>query len=147
VSIVRIVVLFAIVSAPLTFAIPAASGASLCTVSNVSALAFETIADADHPYDARASFVLTCARTQTTTILLLYSHHMKGARGEDLNYDLYSSSNHAAIWGSGGDGAPVSQTVAGGHPTTIYIYARIESNQRAAAGHFTDAIEIEALPF
>ncbi len=129
-------------------ALPAiALGSPVCGISNATSLAFGTISDPDGPQDARASFVVTCTRTQTTTISLVYSHRLNGgAGGRELTYDLYSSANHAAVWGSGGDGAPIEQTFAAGRPTTVYVYARIPPHQQAVAGRFDDSIEIVTMP-
>jgi len=70
---------------------------------------------------------------------------MNGVRGEDLIYELYATTNHAAIWGSGADGAPVSETFVAGQPTTIYVFARVEAGQRPSSGRFTDDVVIQVL--
>jgi spore coat protein U-like protein len=131
------------------FGAPRASFAAPdCFVSNLTPLAFGTISAADQPQDGRASFVVNCSRARTVTISLLYSHHMKnGMRSADLVYDLYSTPNHASVWGSGSDGESVVQTVPAGRPVTIFIYARIPAGQRPLAGEFTDNIEIQTQAF
>ena len=117
-----------------------------CTISNATPLSFDAI-NTRNTSDGRASFVVTCPRTQATTISLIYSHHMKtGIPGAGLSYDLYATPNHAAIWGDGADGAPVSQTFSGGSPTILYIYARIPAHQQSDAGQFSDNIEIMTMP-
>jgi spore coat protein U-like protein len=129
-----------------------ATGPSLagpvCSISNETALSFGTIYNPKLPQDGRASFVVVCARTQTVTISLLYSHRMRSAtRGAELSYDLYSSAGRSSIWGAGGDGPSVSQTIVRGTPTTFSIYARIPAGQLPAAGDFTDTIEIVPMAF
>jgi spore coat protein U-like protein len=59
---------------------------------------------------------------------------------------LFTTSAHTTIWGDGGDGITVPMTFAAGHPTTMYIYARIPANQRPAAGQYHENIEILTMP-
>jgi spore coat protein U-like protein len=122
-------------------------GTPLCSISNATPLIFDTKYDGERPDDGRASFVVTCASTHTTSISLLYSHRMtSGTKGSDLLYDLYATPDHSSIWGSGGDGATVAVTFSGGRPATMYIYARIPAHQHPVPGHFTDSIEIVTVP-
>jgi len=119
----------------------------LCMLSNATPLTFDSKYEADRPDDGRASFVVTCARTQTLLISLLYSHQMKsGTRGPDLTYDLYATPDHSSIWGSGGDGATVLQTFAAGRPTIVYIYARIPAHQQPTPGQLSDSVGIMTMP-
>ncbi len=147
---IRIRLLFltaaAIVGLLTTSALPSVAR-PLCVVSSTTPLTFDTIFDESRPQDGRSSFSVTCSRTQTTMISLLYSHRMKGSgRGADLVYDLFATADRSSIWGSGGDGAPVTETFPAGIPTTIYIYARIPAHQQSAAGEFTDSIDIVTTP-
>jgi spore coat protein U-like protein len=123
-------------------------GAQVCTISNATPLTFDPIYDGRRAYDGRASFTITCASTQTTMISLVYSHRMRsGTRGADITYDLYATPDHSTIWGSGGDGAIVTQTFPAGRPTTVFVYARIPPHQQPpAAGHFNDSVAIVTLP-
>jgi spore coat protein U-like protein len=129
----------------------ATTAPSLCSISNATPLIFDTIFDTiydgERPDDGRASFVVTCASTHTTSIALLYSHRMtSGTKGSDLLYDLYATPDHSSIWGSGDDEATVAVTFSGGRPATMYIYARIPAHQHPVPAHFTDSIEIVTLP-
>jgi spore coat protein U-like protein len=143
----RVAFVFAAALALVCSAPQASFAAPACIVTNVAALAFGSIYAADEAQDGRASFVVNCSRTQTVTISLVYSHHMKSRDGTGLTYDLYSAPNHASVWGSGGDGASVSATVPAGRPLTLFIYARIPAGQRPVAGDFTDDVEIQTLAF
>jgi spore coat protein U-like protein len=143
----RVRLLVGIVVAILAATTAPSLGMPLCTLSNATPLTFDRIYDADHPHDGRASFVVTCARTQTAMISLLYSHRMtSGTRGSDLLYDLYATPDHSSIWGSGSDGVTVPQTFSAGQPTIIYIYARIPAHQQPAPGQFSDNIDIVTMP-
>lgn len=119
----------------------------LCMISNATPLTFDAIFDERRPQDGRSSFTITCSRTQTTMISLLYSHRMKAAaRGPDLVYDLFARPDRSSIWGSGGDGASVTQIFPAGRPTTVYVYARIPAHQHSVAGQFNDSIGILTTP-
>jgi spore coat protein U-like protein len=122
-------------------------GMPVCLISNATPLVFDTKYDPARPDDGRASFVVTCARTQTTFISLLYSHRLtSGTKGSDLLYDLYSTPDHSSVWGNGGDGATVAMSFSVGSPATVYIYARIPAHQHPTPGQFSDSIEIETMP-
>jgi spore coat protein U-like protein len=139
-SLLGIVVLLAATTTP-------SLGTPFCTISNATPLTFDRIYDADDPHDGRASFVVTCARTQTTMISLVYSHRMtSGTRGADLTYHLYATPDHSSIWGSGSDGVTVPQTFPAGQPTIMYIYARIPAHQQPVPGQFSDSIDIVTMP-
>jgi spore coat protein U-like protein len=122
--------------------------APLCTITNATPLTFNgPVGDPNRPSDGRASFTVTCAVTLTTSISLLYSHAMKGGeKASRLAYDLYADPQRSVIWGNGADGTIVRQTIAGGQPTTVYIYARIPPQQKPSAGRFTDSVEILTTP-
>ena len=144
---VRVRSLFGIVVVILVGTTTPSLGMPFCTISNATPLTFGTTYAADRPDEGRASFVVTCARTQTTMISLLYSHRMtSGTRDADLTYDLYATPDHSSIWGSGGDKVTVPQTFSAGQRTIKYIYARISAHQQPAPGQFSDSIDIMTMP-
>jgi spore coat protein U-like protein len=118
-----------------------------CVISNATALVYETSYDTNRPLVGRASFMITCSRTQTTIVAPLYSHRMKSAaKGPDLLYDLYATPGHSTIWGNGGDSGTVSQTFSAGRPTVEYIYARIPAHHQPSPGNFSDSVDIVTMP-
>ncbi len=136
----------AVAVASLALAPAAAPAMPVCSVSNTTTLTFDTVYDGSRPNDGRAGFVVTCTRTQTTTISLIYSHRLDDGSARPLHYDLFATPDRSVVWGSGHDGAPVAQTFAGGRPTTVYIYARIPPNQQPLPGNFSDSLEIVTMP-
>jgi spore coat protein U-like protein len=119
----------------------------LCTISNATPLTFNgSDDDPRRPDDGRARFTITCPATLTTTISILYSHVMRGARASQLMYDLYADPQRSVLWGGGADGGIVRQAVAAGRPATVYIYARIRPHQRPFAGTFADSIDVVLTP-
>ncbi len=125
-----------------------AAAMSGCTLSDETPLALSPASNSDGTLDGRASFVVTCARTQNVTISLVYSHHLRGAlAGNDLAYDLFAATGPGAVWGSGGDGAPVTQMFMAGRPTRLFVYARVAGHQHPAAGSYDDDLAIQLLPW
>lgn len=119
-----------------------------CTLSDETPLTLAETSNPDGSLDGRASFVVTCARTQSVTISLLYSHRLRGASASaDLAYDLFATTGNAAVWGSGGDGAPLTQTFSAGRPTRLFVYARVAAHQHPVAGRYDDDLAIELLPW
>ena len=118
-----------------------------CIISNTTPLTFDAADNTSYAQDGRASFRITCAHTQTTIVSLMYSHRMRSTtQGGELSYDLYSTSNHSLVWGSGSDGVAVSETVRGGTSTIVYVYARIPAHQAPLSGQFSDRIDIVTIP-
>lgn len=128
--------------------LPSDAAAGGCALSDETPLTLAGSPDSGGTLEGRASFVVTCARTQSVTISLVYSHRLRGAAaGTDLAYDLFATTGNAAVWGSGADGAPLTQTFSAGRPTRLFVYARVAARQHPAAGAYDDDLAIELLPW
>jgi spore coat protein U-like protein len=136
-----------VLAASMGSASPALAGAA-CTISNVTPLEFDTGYNpfVSRPTDGRSSFTVTCSRPTTTTLSLLYNHHLTGVSGALLRYDLFATPDRMTVWGNGADGLAVMLSFPAGTQSIVYVYGRIPPRQMASAGRFSDSFLVVTGP-
>jgi spore coat protein U domain-containing protein, fimbrial subunit CupE1/2/3/6 len=65
-----------------------------------------------------------------------------GGSGDQLHYELYTSSGYGTIWGEDQGTDTVNSDVGGatGSNEVMSVYARLNANQHVAAGDYTDTV-------
>ena len=73
---------------------------------------------------------------------MLVSGGTRGTEGDELGYQLYSSTAPLIVWGDGIKGSTVSATAANFSEISTTAYGVIPTNQDAKEGDFSDTVQI-----
>ncbi len=71
-----------------------------------------------------------------------YFPRMMSATSSILEYNLYTTSQHLAVWGDGTSGTLFIAGNGTGAPELLKIYGKIPANQNVADGVYTDAVNV-----
>jgi spore coat protein U-like protein len=84
-----------------------------------------------------ANSVITMSTGQSNN----YASRVMSSGGDLLNYNLYTSTAHAQVWGDGSGGSSVATTVNNG-TITLNVFGQIPAGQDVAVGIYTDNITV-----
>lgn len=114
-------------------------------VLNGGSLAFGVYDGAQN--DGSGSFSYQCTNGTDITLSLGLGQNAQGSQramvktgGQTLDYELYSDSNRATVWGIDTAGVDVPATSAA--LETAQVYGRIPAGQSAPAGSYSDTVQI-----
>jgi spore coat protein U-like protein len=102
------------------------------------------------PDDAMSTISVRCSLNDAYTITLnagstsggsIAQRKMGSLLGQQLNYNLYTTSGRTTIWGDGVTGASMPGT-GSGLLQTYTVYGRIPANQMVTTGMFNDTITV-----
>jgi spore coat protein U-like protein len=81
---------------------------------------------------------------------ILNPRRMKRAGGTDvLDYNLFTTSTRATIWGDGTSGTSTMTTasrVRSGRPATMNVYGRIPAGRNVSVGSYSDTLVVTVTP-
>jgi spore coat protein U-like protein len=96
---------------------------------------------------AAGAVTITCTQNATTTIGLNFGSNtpsgpatMSDGASHSLQYALYKDAPGGALWGNNGLGLFTPAAAPSKAPRTFPIYGRIDANQEAPAGTYTDTV-------
>lgn len=138
----------------------AADAACTMSVTNVTFGPYDVFVSTPVDSDSGRVYVNCTQNVGTATVTIGASattgrfnpRGMKHTTGTDvLNYNVYTSSARAAIWGDGTSGTSVVQlSRPGGRPrpwtASQIIYSRIPARQNVSAGSYSDNITVTVMP-
>jgi spore coat protein U-like protein len=97
--------------------------------------------------EGQGSFSYVCTDGTNITLSLGAGQHEQdggiramAGNGGILRYQLYSDSGRAQVWGTAGDALGV--TAPSSSEETVQVYGRIEADQDAPAGSYSDTVQI-----
>ena len=163
-SLVRVVVLLALVSAPLSSAVFAGTATTTfnvtatviknCTISaaNINFGNYDPlVANATTPLDLSSTVTVACTKGTTATVGLDPGLNSAFATGTTramtsgggspsfLSYDIFKDAGHTTVWGNAGAGL-VSYTAASKAPVALTDYGRILAGEDQPVGSYSDTV-------
>jgi spore coat protein U-like protein len=153
----RIAVLLGLVAAGLIVTVAPALAARTCSINSTTSVSFSAynVFAAANDTSTGGAVKIVCTASGTAVISLttggsgsFATRKMSGPGGVTLNYNLYTTSGLATIWGDGSSvgTATVSGTV-GTTAVSFTIYGMIPKNQyTAVAGTYNDSITVSVTP-
>lgn len=121
-----------------------------CSTLTVGSLSFGPYASGSAtPLDATAEISVTCSGVTWTldadlgqNFLLVAGvalRRMSDGGGQFLDYNLYTASDFASVWGSA---APGGGPISAGGTLTHTVYGRVGASQSPAAGTYNDVVNV-----
>jgi spore coat protein U-like protein len=125
------------------YAAPSCSFRSVSSVSFGAYDVFSTLAN----NNGVGSLSVKCTGGANSVISLStgqsnnFTNRLMRSGANTLNYNLYTSTAHAQVWGDGSGGSSVTSTINNG-TFTLNIFGQIPARQDVAVGIYTDNITV-----
>lgn len=99
--------------------------------------------------DSTGNIQITCTNNTSYSIALssggsgsYSSRQLSDGGSNTLNYNLYTSSAHSAVWGDGTANSSTVNQTGSGSQDTVTVYGRITSGQNVANASYSDTINV-----
>lgn len=133
-----------------------AFGATGCSFNSTTAVSFSTydVFASSNDLSTGGAVTIVCTSSQSASISLsagnsgsFTTRYMLGPGNAHLNYNLYTTSALATVWGDGTGGTSTVGGTVSSTPVTFTIYGSIPPNQYGAvAGVYSDSLTVSVTP-
>jgi spore coat protein U-like protein len=130
-----------------------------CIVTSTTDIAFGTYDPSDAnfttPLDKAGSVDVRCVKGMSPTVTLDQGQNGTGTcaaparamkeatSGELLNYQIYSDSGHATVWGCAAANNVAFTAASSTTATTLTTYGRVPAGQNVGLGSFKDVVTVQ----
>jgi spore coat protein U domain-containing protein, fimbrial subunit CupE1/2/3/6 len=130
-----------------------------CIVTSTTDIAFGTYDPSDAnfatPLDKAGTVAVRCVKGMSPTVTLDQGQNAAGTcaaparamkeatSGELLNYQIYTDSGHASVWGCDAANDVAFTAASSTTATTLTTYGRIPAGQNVGLGSFKDVVTVQ----